>query len=273
MLVEAAEKQAIDWARNRIFRKFTPLLGLEDDVLTEYLAKVEIPYMPFYAYYPDLAVFSDDPGSAGSLLASYERLCSVLVGRRCELQPPAESQRLKWRTAMQGREIPDKEVVLADLPIGSPSIRRTPGTVTRVFVSYVHEDSDTVDRIVRELRSHDIDVWLDRTSLEVGDRWKETIRNAIRDGDYFLACFSPAYSGRRRTYMNVELDIALEELRMRPRDRTWFLPITLGPCTIPSYPIGAGETLDDIHRIDLLHQWEEGTAKLIRVLESGKIGS
>ncbi len=73
--------------------------------------------------------------------------------------------------------------------------------------------------------------------------------------------------------MNVELDIALEELRMRPRDRTWFLPITLGPCIIPPYPIGAGETLDDIHRIDLSHDWEGGIVKLIRVLESGKIGS
>jgi hypothetical protein len=135
-----------------------------------------------------------------------------------------------------------------------------------VFVSYVREDSDSVDLIVGELESHGIRVWLDRTSLSVGDRWKAKIRNAIRQGDYFVACFSAAYTARERTYMNEELLVAIEELRLRPRDRRWFLPILLGPVKLPDHPIGPGETLGDIHSIDLSVDWDAGMANLLGVL-------
>lgn len=139
----------------------------------------------------------------------------------------------------------------------------------KVFISYVREDSAAVDRIASELRTRHIDAWLDRTHLDVGDRWKDIIRKAIRDGDHFLACFSPAYTNRRSTYMNEELLVAIEELRLRPRDRRWFLPITLGKCIIPTLPIGAVETLADIHYIDLFENWQTGFEKLIRVLTHG----
>jgi hypothetical protein len=66
--------------------------------------------------------------------------------------------------------------------------------------------------------------------------------------------------------MNEELLIAIEELRLRPRDRRWFLPVTLGSCIIPDYPIGATETLQDIHHIDLSGNWLSGFEKLTRVL-------
>jgi hypothetical protein len=141
----------------------------------------------------------------------------------------------------------------------------------KVFISYVREDLAAVDRIAAELRAHDIDVWLDRTNLDVGDRWKDVIRRAIRDGDYFLAYFSRAYSSRQRTYMNEELLIAIEELRLRPRDRRWFLPVTLGRCIIPAYSIGVAETLEDIHYIDLSENWQRGLEKLIRVLTPEEI--
>jgi hypothetical protein len=78
-----------------------------------------------------------------------------------------------------------------------------------VFVSYVRDDSAAVDRIAAELRAWGVAVWLDRTELEVGDRWKDAIRNAIREGEFFIACFSSAYSRKASTYMNEELDIAI----------------------------------------------------------------
>jgi ATP-dependent Clp protease protease subunit len=138
----------------------------------------------------------------------------------------------------------------------------------KLFISYVREDSATVDRLADALKSHGIDVWLDRTNLHVGDRWKDAIRQAIGDGDFFLACFSPAYADRRRTYMNEELLVAIEELRMRPRDRRWFLPVMLGQCTIPAHPIGPMETLRDIHAVDIAENWDLGVADIVRVLQT-----
>ena len=40
----------------------------------------------------------------------------------------------------------------------------------------------------------------------------------------FLACFSAKSVARTRTYQNEELVLAIEELRLRPADRIWFIP-------------------------------------------------
>lgn len=134
------------------------------------------------------------------------------------------------------------------------------------FVSYLHEDSAAVDRLVTALRGHGIEVWLDRTHLVVGDRWPHVIETAIRDGNYFIACFSPAYARRSRTHMNEELTTAIKELRLRPRDRRWFLPVTLEPCAIPALDLGAGETLETLHHVDLSHDWDAAIHQLVRAI-------
>lgn len=140
------------------------------------------------------------------------------------------------------------------------------GPVPHVFISYVREDSADVDKLAEQLRHAGVHVWLDRTDLNVGDRWKDSIRTAIRKGEYFIACFSPAYASRERTYMNEELLVAIDELRLRPRERSWFLPITLGSAEVPARPIGPGETLQDLHHIDLSTNWARGLASLMRVI-------
>ena len=96
-----------------------------------------------------------------------------------------------------------------------------------VFISYMHENTDIVDRLCEELTSRGIKVWLDRDNIKPGTRWKDAIREAIRNGAFFIACFSKEYNKRSqtdKTYMNEELTIAIEELRQRPTDRVWFIP-------------------------------------------------
>jgi hypothetical protein len=51
--------------------------------------------------------------------------------------------------------------------------------------------------------------------------------------------------------MREEILVAIEELRLRPRDRAWFFPVKLSPCDIPAIPIGANETLADIQHLEL----------------------
>ena len=58
-----------------------------------------------------------------------------------------------------------------------------------VFISYVREDSEIVIRLKNLLqRAGEINVWLDRDSIEPGQRWKDTIRKAISGGAYFSTC-------------------------------------------------------------------------------------
>ena len=106
-----------------------------------------------------------------------------------------------------------------------------------VFVSYVSENIGIVDQLYQELKSYGIEVWRDRDNIAPGLRWKREIREAIQQGAFFIACFSKEYDERGKTYMNEELTIAIEELRQRPTDRVWFIPIRLDDCEIPDRDI------------------------------------
>jgi hypothetical protein len=54
-----------------------------------------------------------------------------------------------------------------------------------VFISYVRENKDVVDRLASELKSRGVTVWLDRKDIEPGARWRDAIKNAIRGGNFF----------------------------------------------------------------------------------------
>ena len=136
----------------------------------------------------------------------------------------------------------------------------------RIFISYVREDTEFVDRLASALLARGFDVWIDRTHLMPGMRWKSTIRKAIRNGDYFIACFSPRYVNRTETYMNEELIIAIERLRLMSRSRQWFIPAKLEECEIPDYEIGPGETLDSLQYVDFSDSWEAALEELAAAL-------
>lgn len=138
--------------------------------------------------------------------------------------------------------------------------------MSNVFISYVRENSSQVDKIYDELTSKGINVWLDKHNIFPGQRWKDAIRKAIKDGSFFVACFSSAYFQKEKTYMNEELFLAIDELRLRPSDRTWFIPLLLDECNIPDRAIGAGETLSDIQFIDMSKDWDKGIDLLIKVI-------
>ncbi|MCP4947450.1 MAG: toll/interleukin-1 receptor domain-containing protein, partial [Aestuariibacter sp.] len=130
-----------------------------------------------------------------------------------------------------------------------------------VFVSYVREDTEQVNRLTNELTKHGVEVWLDKNDIKPGARWKDAIRNAIQDGDYFIACFSDNYVARTsqtKTYMNEELQLALDELRQYGPNRAWFIPVLLSECAVPSLSISARETLLDIQWVNLFQNWDDG---------------
>jgi hypothetical protein len=137
-----------------------------------------------------------------------------------------------------------------------------------IFVSYVRADATRVDNLCARLRAEGLPVWQDRASLAPGERWKVAIRRAITDGSLaFVACFSSSYTARNRSYMNEELTLAIEEIRMRPSDKTWFIPVRLEDVSIPDRAIGGGETLLDLQQVDLFEDWDAGCRRLVEVLK------
>ena len=142
-----------------------------------------------------------------------------------------------------------------------------------VFLSYVRDNAVVVDRLVKDLADRGVTVWLDRERLIPGQRWRDVIREAIRSGDLFVACFSREYLERDRSYMNEELTVAIEELRQRQANRSWFIPVSLDGCSIPARNIGAGETIHDLQWVDLGADWDRGVASIARALTLAGAGT
>src|SRR5687768_1974653 len=114
----------------------------------------------------------------------------------------------------------------------------------RVFVSYVHENLPLVLRLVTTLRTSGLEVWFDKDALRPGVFWRDEIRAAVKRHDWFLSCFSSEYAARQRTHMNEELELAIEEIRLRGT-APWFIPVLLSG-DVPDRAIGPGRTLADI---------------------------
>jgi hypothetical protein len=134
-----------------------------------------------------------------------------------------------------------------------------------VFISYVRENQKEVDRLCEVLKENRIEIWLDRDKIQPGTFWKEAIRNAIKEGTFFIACFSKEYNERNSTHMNEELHLAIEELRKRSREQAWFIPVVFSG-EVPGWDIGAGKTLMDIQRVRLYEDWDGGVQRIISVI-------
>lgn len=126
-----------------------------------------------------------------------------------------------------------------------------------VFLSYVHEDADAVEALESKLQGAGLTTWRDTHGIPPGTRWRETIREAIRRGSAFIACFSANSERKDRTYMREEIIVAIEELRLRPRNRAWFFPVKLSPCDVPDIPLGLGDNLADIQHLELFDGMED----------------
>jgi len=111
-------------------------------------------------------------------------------------------------------------------------------------------------------------VWRDTADLWPGEDWRAKIRSAITDNALvFIAGFSQASRARGMSYQNEELTLAIEQLRLRPPDDPWLIPVRLDECEIPGRDIGAGRTLTSIQRADLFGDRSvEGAERLVAAI-------
>lgn len=137
----------------------------------------------------------------------------------------------------------------------------------KIFVSYVRENTEEIDRICKRFKIEGIDYWLDRDQIEPGKIWKQAIKDAINDGAFFLACFSKEFVAKNQSYMNKELLLAVDILTTKPYDSGWLIPIKLSPCEIPDIDIGGNKTLRDIQYLNFHEDWNKETERLIDIIK------
>ncbi len=120
------------------------------------------------------------------------------------------------------------------------------------FISYVRDDIDEVDRMEAAFRASGIPIWRDTAELWPGDDWRSKIKQAIaEDALVVIACFSNKGAARTASYQNEELNLAIEQMRLRRPNVPWLIPVRFDECDIPDLAIGGGRTLRSIHWANL----------------------
>jgi hypothetical protein len=140
------------------------------------------------------------------------------------------------------------------------------GDMPQAFISYVSENRAEVEKLADALRKLGCEVWLDKNEISPGANWKIALQKAIEEGNYFIACFSDAYFARTKSFMNDELNIAIDEIRQRPDDAVFFIPIKLDRCDVPYFLIRSGKTLKDYQFVELYKDWDKGVRNIARVV-------
>ncbi|MEH1165131.1 FxSxx-COOH system tetratricopeptide repeat protein [Micromonospora sp. CPCC 205539] len=114
MRVEDAELRKLETGRDLLRAEFAPFLDhLTDSAAARYWNTIEVPYRTFYAYEEILAAFGDRPEQAGTLLAAYEQLASLVTGGRVTaLQPMPEEDRRRLLTEFERSRLTAEQGVL-----------------------------------------------------------------------------------------------------------------------------------------------------------------
>ncbi|TEU14702.1 MAG: TIR domain-containing protein, partial [Anaerolineales bacterium] len=129
----------------------------------------------------------------------------------------------------------------------------------QIFLSYAREDEKKVESLYQKLSNAGFKPWMDKKDIRPGERWEFSIRRAIRDSDFFVACLS-ANSVAKRGWIQREIKRALDLWQEKLEDDIYLIPVRLEDCEMP-------ESLHDIQWVDLFK--EDGWTQLVKAIRTG----
>jgi len=80
----------------------------------------------------------------------------------------------------------------------------------QIFLSYAREDKQKVESLYQQLSDAGFRPWMDTKDILAGEKWPRSIRHALQQSQFFLACLSLA-SVAKRSYLRREFREALEK--------------------------------------------------------------
>jgi len=83
-------------------------------------------------------------------------------------------------------------MVLMKLVTAQPYHLLEEGTMTDVFISYAHEDTQFVDQLAEALHQNGVRFWRDKVDIAAGANWEITVDRALAEADVLLLILSPA---------------------------------------------------------------------------------
>lgn len=121
----------------------------------------------------------------------------------------------------------------------------------KVFICYASENKDAADAIHRRFVEAGLSVWLDRANLEGGAAFDREIERALAEVDYFVVIQSDALQRKTVSYVNKEINLALERQRYVRSGFRFIIPVVVdGSPLLPelspyqAVPLQSGEDME-----------------------------
>lgn len=129
----------------------------------------------------------------------------------------------------------------------------------RIFISYAREDRQQAEKLYGWLQDAGFRPWMDVKDLLPGEPWQESIDEAIRSADFFIACLSPR-SVSKRGVIQKEFRAAVEKWETMLESDIYLIPVRLEECEVP-------EKFKSRQWLDLFH--DESFQLLQRAIQAG----
>ena len=127
-----------------------------------------------------------------------------------------------------------------------------------VFVSYAREDGEFAQKLAKDLRAANVNLWIDRLDIKAGETWDRAVEDALHSCKGLLVILSPS-SVSSRSVMD-EVSFAIEENKK-------VVPVLYQVCDVPF-------RLRRVQHTDFTSNYSNGLELLIEALQenSASIG-
>lgn len=131
----------------------------------------------------------------------------------------------------------------------------------QVFISYAKEDKAAALRLYDDLKSHQVNAWIDVENILPGQHKKLAIQNAMKASSHFIALFSQDSMLQRGNHQ-VQLKKAKDIQDEFPEEDIFFVPVRLNDCDLEN---------SSIHKyqcVDLFPIWAKGLERILKSITS-----
>ncbi|MCP4347136.1 MAG: TIR domain-containing protein [Desulfobacterales bacterium] len=134
----------------------------------------------------------------------------------------------------------------------------------RVFISYIKEDLTVAEKLYADIQRKGVNPWMASKDLLPGQKWKDTITQAIKKSQFFISLLSSA-SVKKDSFVQKELKIALElQGNLSSSSKIFIIPVRVDKCNLDDMD----QTIQELHRVNLFPSYEAGLNKILSVLPS-----
>lgn len=128
------------------------------------------------------------------------------------------------------RELRERYEAAPSRPTPSVAAAAPPLPPARVFICHAKEDRARALELHACLVEAKMDPWMDERSLQPGDRWDQEIERRIRETDYVVVLQSRSLAAKTFSYVNKEINLALEQQRHARAGISFVIPLQIEDC-------------------------------------------